>query len=68
MPPLPARTRSLPSVERRFEASRLQAQFVAAAYETLIPILRQPLPSEPDRDAIQQQEVIPTSDPQAIGA
>lgn len=68
MPPLPTKTRSLPSVERRFEASRLQAQLVAAAYEALIPLLRHPLPSEPDRDAFQQHEVISTSDPQAIGA
>lgn len=68
MTPLPTKTRSLTSVQRRFEVSRLQAQLVAAAYEALIPILRRPFPSEPDRDAVQHHGETSTSDSQAIGA
>jgi len=42
------RTRQLPSLQRGFERSRLEAQLVATAYELAVPIRRQSL-STPQR-------------------
>src|SRR5215217_9657378 len=68
MPSQPAKSRPGTRVERRFESSRLQAQFVATAYEALIPVLKHPLPSGPNRAATPEHAIISTGDLQSIGA
>jgi hypothetical protein len=68
MPSQPAQIRPETKVERRFESSRLQAQFVAAAYEALIPVLKHPLPSGPNRATTPEHAIISTEDIQSIGA
>jgi hypothetical protein len=68
MPSLPAKIRPETKVERRFESSRLQAQLVVAAYEALIPVLKHPLPSGPNRAATPEHARISTEDLQSIGA
>ena len=68
MPSQPAKIRPRTRVERRFESSRLQAQLVAAAYEALIPVLKHPLPSSPNRVTTQEYEKITTEYLQSIGA
>jgi hypothetical protein len=68
MPSQPAMSRPGTKVERRFESSRLQAQFVATAYEALIPVLKHPLPSGLNRAATSEQAIISSEDLQSIGA
>jgi hypothetical protein len=40
---------SPPQTERRYEASRLQEQLLAAVYQLLVPTLRRSVPSLPTR-------------------
>ena len=68
MPTHPPRKRPLARVERRFEQSRLQARLVADAYELLVPLLRQPLPSRPGRPGTLDDRVAAPPDHRAIGA
>jgi hypothetical protein len=68
MPSQPANIQPGTRVERRFESSRLHAQFVAAAYEALIPVLKHPLPSGPNRATAPEHARISTEVLQSIGA
>ena len=68
MPSLPVKIRPGTRVERRFESSRLQAQLVSAAYEALIPVLKHPLPSGPNRAATPEHARISSEALQSIGA